>query len=351
MRKNNLTALLTDLQALVLKSRPAYRDFLGEVTETKTMKILENVVLAESQMMLSVADAAFSGFVSGEAYQVVLNGEEESIIAKNLNDVGVLSNVEDFLNLPNDYWAIRYDSEAGKMIAATGGTFLGATISVYYDETVTTQRWSVKKLAYELLPDRLLSALSAAANTARKALTAAYAAQSTAYAAQSTANTAASVANGIVMAASSQGVVGVKTITDIGDIGGLGVAKRYTAKGLNIQVNSFVTVTESSFGTASMKWDGHSAAATFPGSGPTIYLDYQLGTDTYTLRTSKGILLTIEKMEYTEVPLSAYGTVALPYLQFPHILLYSNSGTGKLFEITVDDSGTLSATEVTNTTT
>lgn len=351
MRKNNLTALLTDLRALILKSRPAYRDFLGEVTEAKTTKILENVVLAESQLMLPVADAAFSGFIAGRAYRVMLDGEEKSVVAKDFNDVVVLSNVEDFSNLPNDAWVLQYDSEAGKMIAGTSGTFLGTTISVYYDETVTEQRWSVKKLAYELLPDRLLSALSAAANTARRALTAANTAQSTANAAQSTANSAASVANGIVLAASSQGIVDVKTITDIGEIGGLGVIKKYTAKGLNIQINSFVTITEKSFGTVSVRWDGHSAVAKFPGNGPTIYLDYQVGTDTYTLKKGKGSLLTIEKMEYTEVPLSPYGTVALPYLQFPHILLYSSSGTGKLFEVTVDDAGTLSATEITNTTT
>lgn len=344
MRKNNLTALLTDLRALILNSRPVYQDFLGEVTETRTTKILENVVLAEGQMMLPVADAAFSGFIAGEAYRVVLDGEEKSVIAKDFSGFMVLSNVEDLSNPPNDAWALQYDSEAGKMIAATGGAFLGATISVYYDETVTTQKWSVKKLAYELLPDRLLSALSAAADTARKALTAANAAQSTANAAQSTANS-------IVPAAASQGAANTKIITDIGDIGGLGVAKRYTAKGLNIQIDSFVTVTESSFGTVSMRWNGHSAVAKFPGSGPTIYLDYQVGTDTYTLSKGKGSLLTIEKMEYTEVPLSPSGTIALPYLQFPHILLYSGSGTGKLFEITVNDAGTLSATEVTDTTT
>ena len=159
MQKNNLTALLTDLRALILKSRPAYRDFLGEVTEAKTMKILENVVLAEGKMMLPVADAAFSGFVSGKAYQVVLNGEEKSVVAKDFNDVVVLSNAEDFSNPPNDVWVLQYDSEEGKMIAGTSGAFLGATISVYYDETVTTQKWSVKKLAYDLLPDQLFSTL------------------------------------------------------------------------------------------------------------------------------------------------------------------------------------------------
>ena len=158
MRKDNLTALLTDLRALILKSRPAYRDFLGEVTETKTTKILENVVLAEGKMRLPVADAAFSGFVVGKAYRVVLNGEEKSVVAKDSINGAFLSNAEGLENLPNDAWMLGYNYEEG-MIAFAAGSFLGATISVYYDETVTEQRWSVKKLAYELLPDQLLSDL------------------------------------------------------------------------------------------------------------------------------------------------------------------------------------------------
>ena len=374
MNKNALAALLDDLRTLILKSRPAYRDFLGEVTEAKTTKILENVVLAETELMLPVADAAFSGFIAGKAYRVVLNGEEKSIVAKDFDGGGILSNVEDFLNLPNDYWALQFDFKVGKMATLTAGSFLGTTISVYYDETVTTQKWSVKKLAYELLPDRLLSALSAAANTARKALTAANAAQSTANAAQSTANAAQTAANAaqstanaaqttadaaqstadnIVPAATSQGAVSAKTITDIGDISGLsGSKKEYKAKGLNIKVNSTVTVTTKDYGAVSMRWDGRRAVGVGnPPSGPDIILEYEVGTDTYTLRTNALISVTVEKMEYTAVPLSPSGTIALPYLQFPHILLYSNSGAGKLFRITVDDAGTLSATRVTNTTT
>ena len=90
---------------------------------------------------------------------MILNGEEKSVVAKDFNDVVVLSNAEDFSNPPNDVWVLQYDSEEGKMIAGTSGAFLGATISVYYDETVTTQKWSVKKLAYDLLPDQLFSTL------------------------------------------------------------------------------------------------------------------------------------------------------------------------------------------------
>lgn len=189
---------------------------------------------------------------------------------------------------------------------------------------------------------RVEGAAETAQNTAETA-------QNTAETAQSTAETAQSTAENIVPAAMSQGVVGVKTITDIGNISGLrGGEKEYKAKGLNIKVNSTVTVTERDFGSASMIWDGYSAEAHFPTSGgPSVTLDYQVGTDTYTLGTNKPISMNIEKMEYTEVPVSKQGTVALPYLQFPHIFLYSNSGTDKLFKITVDDTGTLKATEVT----
>ena len=196
MNKNALVPLLDDLRALILKSRPAYRDFLGEVTEAKTTKILENVVLAENEMMLPVADTAFSGFIAGEAYRVVLNGEEKSVVAKESSEEDViLSNAEDLSNLPNDFWAIGYDFVEGKMLANASGTFLGATISVYYDETVTTQKWSVKKLAYELLPDRLLSALSAATNTARKAQATASNAANTASKAANTASKAQATAD------------------------------------------------------------------------------------------------------------------------------------------------------------
>ena len=351
MRKNNLTALLTDLRALILKSRPAYRDFLGEVTETKTTKILENVVLAESQLMLPVADAAFSGFIAGEAYRVVLDGEEESVIAKDFSGAGVLSNVEDFSNPPNDGWARQYNSEAGKMMASTSGAFLGATISVYYDETVTTQKWSVRKLAYELLPDRLLSALSAAADTARNALTAADAAQSTADAAQSTADAAQSI---------------------LGDVS--------TGR---VQAEILLTFDKQTSGRDSFVFDGFSyykfsefspAPADVIGFSGTIASGATLSeiVDGYNCR-EYGFFIVVDKAGKCTLPITP--TVFVTFTA-PSVGLYARyqsgndqqtaetakftylradllviSPTGKKFKVTVDDAGTLSATEVTDTTT
>ena len=367
MGKNTITALLTDLRALILSSRPAYRDFLGEVTETKTTKILENVVLAENQLMLSVADAAFSGFISGEAYQVVLNGEEESVVAKDFNGARILSNVEDFSNPPSDYWALQFNSEAGKMIALTAGIFLDATISVYYDETVTEQRWSVKKLAYELLPDRLLSALSAAANTARNALTAANAAQSTADAAQSTADAAKITADAAKITADA-----AFPRTGGGEVSGpVRFISAITAPGLKIPVPDSESLsrginyeTEEGEDLASISFGYNSNSKTSSidigntgyGSG-----EYKRARINLALGLGHGIFFSHEGEVYhmrCSGPLdfsnNPYGDSWTPILLqgISGIIMHSStSGSSKKFKITVDDSGTLSATEVTDTTT
>ena len=347
MRKNNLTALLTDLRALILNSRPAYRDFLGEGTETKTTKILENVVLADSQLMLPVADAAFSGFVVGKAYRVVLDGEEESVIAKDFSGAGALSNIEDFLNPPNDGWALVYNSEAGKMVASTIGAFLGTTISVYYDETVATQRWSVKKLAYELLPDRLLSALSAAADTAHKALTAANAAQSTANAAQSTANAAQSTAESAQLWGNSAYFPEEKTITisNAGD--------KLNFSGYHLIPGEVYSPNIASLDPDS--WDGKRMRFYDRSISGSCDITWEVSKGLYNVSLKGFTKITLSGKFLPEVSRTQYLTMAKtlpPYVVLPHLLLASTSSrSGKLFKVTVDDTGALSATEVTDTTT
>lgn len=329
MRKDNLTALLTDLRALILKSRPAYRDFLGEGTETKTTKILENVVLAESQLMLPVADAAFSGFIVGRTYRVMLDGEEKSVVAKDFNVVVALSNAEDFSNPPNDVWALQYDSEEGKIFAVTSGAFLGATISVYYDETVTEQRWSVKKLAYELLPDRLLSALSAVANTARKA--------------QSTLENVIAEVQAEISFTFDKQISGRDSFTfnafnyykissfspapaDVINFSGTranGEALSTIEVGKNSCIyGCFVVVTKA--GTCSLPITPTvSGSFTAPSTG--LYAQFENGND----------VMTAGSAEFECIKRD----------------LIVTSPTYKKFRITVDDAGTLSATEITNTTT
>lgn len=336
MNKANLTALLKAVKAMIMRERVAYRDYLGEETVTR---MLISGTLPDGNGLLTLEDATFTGFVVGETYQVTIDGQTMDRVAALWNEVIVVS-VGD-INSGN---AAIVGFVSGNAVGGSAGEYVGKSITV--SQTKTTKRYRTKKLPTELLPDGLAKSADVS-----KVAAAARNAQTTAEAAQTTAETAKTTANNIVLAAVSRGVENVKTITDIGAISGLIANKiEYKAKGLNIKVNSTVTLTSRDFGSGSMRWDGHRAVFYLRLAtgqiGPTITLDYQVDTDTYILRTTEQLAVTVEKMEYTEVPVSEPGTFALPYLQFSHILLYSNSGKGKLFKITVNDSGVISATEV-----
>nr|DAH49098.1 MAG TPA: hypothetical protein [Caudoviricetes sp.] len=76
MGKNTLTALLEDLRALILKSRPAYRDFTVE--ESEVSAIASGIFDEEN---LTLLDEDFTGFVLGEKYRVTINGAEQIVTA------------------------------------------------------------------------------------------------------------------------------------------------------------------------------------------------------------------------------------------------------------------------------
>lgn len=76
MGKNTLTALLEDLRALILKSRPAYRDFTVE--ESEVSAIASGNFDSEN---LTLLDEDFTGFVLGEKYRVTINGVEQIVTA------------------------------------------------------------------------------------------------------------------------------------------------------------------------------------------------------------------------------------------------------------------------------
>ena len=324
-----------DTQLDYVKNRPFYTGDLVEtvLVEERTVSFAENHGLHMAQF-----PSTFEATV-GETCKVSWDGAAYECTWVIFDYMPVIGNLS----------IIGAGSDTGEPFIM--GVNNGKSIQIVIADTSASHTFSISGLVPEVvkidekyLPDTIAtkSDVEVAQTTADTAQSTANAAQSTANAARSTANAAQSTANSIVPAAASNGVVGVKTITDIGVISGLsGSKKEYKAKGLNIKVNSTVTVTAEFFGSVSMIWDGYSARATFPSNGPAISLGYQVGTDTYTLKTENPISVTVEKMEYTEP-----GVFALPYLQFSHILLYSNSGTGKLFKITVDDSGTISATEV-----
>lgn len=361
MGKNTLTALLKDLRALILKSRPAYRDFLGEVTELRTTKILENVVLSENVGTLSPSDPTFAGLVAGKTYRAVVNGEEIPVIAVAGSKDGEISiGYAD----GNNYWAIyEYDGPV-EFEVDFDGTYAGATISVYYDEMVTEQKWSVKKLAYELLPDRLFSALSAAANTARKALTAANDAQRTASAAQRTADTAQGTADSALNIADS---ALPKTGGNIS--GSVDVSNDLSAGEVIIRASR----SENVYTVLSCKNEEVGEVSCIGFARSNGVAEVSIGNTGYTAGTIKSARVSLELGKNRGITFShdgnAYHMRCGGPLDFSTgdsvngwspiqvqgiigiIMRSSTSGSTKKFKITVDDTGTLSATEVTDTTT
>lgn len=164
MTNAKLTLILDNLRALILKSRPAYRDYLGEIGEPKVISILENAVLSGTGNAASPVDPTFTGFVASETYQVSLDGEEFDSVAFLANGIVCISNLSasDFESgeLPANYWLVGSDSKSPDAVSMVGrGTFAGKAISVRFETTVVESKWDVKKLPYDLLPDQLFSAL------------------------------------------------------------------------------------------------------------------------------------------------------------------------------------------------
>ena len=77
MNAKHLGAILADLRALILKSRPAYRDF--SVEESEISEIANGVFGDDASFVLS--DGDFAGFVLGEKYRVTINGVEQIVTA------------------------------------------------------------------------------------------------------------------------------------------------------------------------------------------------------------------------------------------------------------------------------
>ena len=191
----NFKSLLTSIRSMVLKLLPAYKLFAGRKTETTTVKICEGTLQEEGS--LTLLDDSFAGFVEGETYDVVLNGQSLKVTASKINASGTIG-IADFTDAANKniYMVAMINEFIGCMAA---GTYIGATISVSQTKTETTARYDIKKLPVECLPNGVAktkdvraakSAAAAAQSTANDAKTAAETAQTTANAAQTTAENA-----------------------------------------------------------------------------------------------------------------------------------------------------------------
>ena len=215
MTQHNLTQILKVIRDLVMRNRPCYRDYLGSETVTKTVQIGAGIFKDNSgrvMAMLPATDSAFAGFILGETYTVTIDGITADYVARNLSPfsdkigpiIGTITTF-DMENSTFDGWIVAAGISNGSAIcfAQTHDmSFVGKTISISQTKTETVTHYKTKLLPEYLLPSFLrknvVATKTEVQNAAAKATAAADAAsnaQSTANAAQTAADNAQSTAD------------------------------------------------------------------------------------------------------------------------------------------------------------
>ncbi len=150
MDKANLKTVLQVVRNMIDRSRVVYKDYLGEETVTETKVLVEGTLFEGGDLTLK--DPSFTGFVIGESYDVTIDGVTQALVAvKDLSGDIVVTNVTDFTNLPENCFVIYAFS--GEVGCEPTGTYVGKGISISQSKTTTRKKYAVKKLPQELLPD------------------------------------------------------------------------------------------------------------------------------------------------------------------------------------------------------
>ena len=355
-------------------------------------------------------DSDFTGFVLGETYTVTIDGVTADYVARNLSpisdEVGPIIGTTTTCDMGNntfDGWLAASDNtpEALVCFAQTFDmSFAGKTISISQTKTETVTHYKTKLLPEYLLPAFLRKnvvatktevqsaaatataakdAANSAQSTADAAQTAANSAQSTADAAQTAANTAQTTANAAKTAAdnaqttanAAQSTASAKfqlmqqtTVKTTATIGTVSYNADSSVKGLNIAVGSTIKVTaaDGAF-SGTVIWnapyrniDIYNNATGRKIGLLTLELLQDGETYKFTNRTA-GMTLSNLVIEYKKVEIPktistarSSGAWLPPYLIANCLYLTkdsADSGLATLYRITVDDTGTLKATEVT----
>lgn len=362
MTTNHIKAILTSLRAMVVKMLPAYKFYLGSTTETVATQICHGVMSVkdgqtQGRGALTLDDASFAGLVEGETYTVVVNGVIGEYVAVQPDDDVVITNVQDFENLPENYWAAAIAQ--GMCMYNVAGSYANATISISQTKTVTTKKYQTKKLSKELLPDSVESGIKAAntkaatalyaaqdaQDTANEAISSANTAQTTANTAQYTANTAKSTAEAARTTANTakstadaalpksggevSGEIKFPRNYSDGFSAGLSITSYISSKVLNNRLKSAgVDQTVDMYIESVVTWM----------DGITIY-----SPNTITNYRTVTIAAEGKRLDFSDITKEPI-TIGAKDI----ILSSSTANSTKKFRITVDDAGTLSATEVTD---
>ena len=384
MTQRNLTQILKVIRDLVMRNRPCYRDYLGSETETKTVQIGSGIFVDNGRSAMAeflVTDAAFAGFVLGETYTVSIDGVTADYVARNFSpfseDIGPIIGTITTYNMEDrtfDGWVCvadrNPDGKAACMAETFDTSFVGKTISISQTKTETVTHYKTKLLPEYLLPaflrknvvasktevrrvqtaaDNAQSTADSAQAAANAAYTAASAAQSTANTAKSTAEEAQSTANAALPKTGGElsGAISVTHGTD--------TAKLYSAAfdmthipiaGAQVSDRVYIEYDRITLGSTALSTPGISLNRNKGSSTPaSIRISHSTGTvqinSDGAVSSSKRLVLSCQnELEIRSVGATPTATGL--------VLHSSTTGSNKRFRITVDDSGTISATEVTS---
>lgn len=178
MTKANLKNILTAVRDMINRSRIAYKDYLGEETVTET-KVLVEGTLSEYGT-LTLKDPSFTGFIVGDGYEVTIDGATQTLTATLSLGEGAVTNATDPDDPVGDYFLVSIMSGNQKAFGVAGGTYIGKTVSVSQTKTTTTKKYDIKKVPQELIPDTIMRSIAAAKTEAEEAILQANAAQTAA---------------------------------------------------------------------------------------------------------------------------------------------------------------------------
>lgn len=359
-----------------VKNRPCYRDYLGSETVTNTVQIGAGTFEDKRGRMIAefeATDPEFTGFVLGETYTVTIDGVTADYVVRTMSlisdEVGPIIGTATTFDMENstfDGWICFVGRMPDGQVSCNAQTFdmsfAGKTISISQTRTETVNRYNTKLLPEYLLPDFLRknvvatkTEVQSAADKATAAEDAAYTAQSTADNAQSTANTAKSTAEAAQSTANAalpktggelSGAISVTNGTD--------TAKLYTSVfdmthiptvGAQVSDRVYIGYDRITLGPTALSTPGISLNRNKGSSTPaSIRISHSTGTvqinSDGAVSSSKRLVLSCQnELEIRSVGATPTATGL--------VLHSSTTGSKKRFRITVDDTGTLKATEVT----
>ena len=357
MTKANLKNILTVVRDMINRSRIAYKDYLGEETVTETKALMDGTLSEHGTLTLK--DPSFTRFVAGEGYEVTIDGTTQTLTAISLNEDVVITNVTDFGNPGENFFIVAINPDKGQPICAASGAYIGKTISISQAKTTTTKKYDIKKVPQELIPDTIARSADVAKVKTRAddAFNKANNAQTAADNAQSTANTAKTAAENAKIDPISYNYC-ASLLSKHGEF--VGWYRTMPILEYNETLGSFY---RSVFETTPLKYEDIpfneficEDSFLFGGSSSKRYILFltKIRYDESQATYWKVGGFAIEEQGdtfYVESPLVDISTgegLFLELLPKNHMIMNSSiRNSTKKFKITVDDNGTLSATEVT----